>query len=124
MSRRTMIVAAAAISVLAVVAWLVFSPTEEQRIKAQLVRLATAVRLTADDTNAITRGARIRSELEAVLDPNVRLSIPEVTSLRSGRQELATTATAASAYLRTFEVTLDELEIKLDEPKTSAKVAA
>jgi hypothetical protein len=124
---RLRIVLAAFVAVaLAVGAYFVFRPTDEARIRAQLDRLAEVVRISDTDAqeNPIARLARVDGGLKELFEPDVRLSIPEVTSVHSGRRELAELLVGAPRYVRSFEVSFTSVTVKLDEARTTALVGA
>ncbi len=119
------LVVAALLAVGLVVAAL-FRSSDEGRIRAKLVTLTTAVRVTSDDVNAnpIARFARVNDAFGAIFEPDVRVSIPELTGLGAGRRALAEAASQSPRYFTSFEVELDPVTIKMDEARTSALVAA
>ena len=106
--------------------YFLFRPSDESRIKAQLAKLAAAVRITEADmqTNPIGRLAHVSDAFEPLVEPDVRVSVPELTSLESGRRGVVQLVTAAPHYVKTFEVDFKRVEIKLDEGHTSALVGA
>lgn len=119
-------IAAAGLAIVIGVWAVFFRPSDEARIRAQLTKLAAAVRITADDTsvNPIGRFAHVNDAFASLFDRDVRVSIPELTSLDAGRKPLAELATHAPRVFRTLDVDFSEIEIKLDEAKTSALVGA
>lgn len=123
--RRAAIGLGAAI-VVGALAYVALRPTDESRIRKQLARLAAAVRVTEADmqTNPIGRLAHVSGELEDLFDPDVRVSIPELTTLRSGRRPLAEIVTGAPHYVRSFEVDFTGVTVKIDEAGASAAVGA
>ena len=123
--RRAWLVAAAAV-VLGVGGYVAFRPTDEWRIRDKLAKLAAAVRVTEADVqaNPIGRLAHVSGLFEPLFEPDVRVSIPELRSLESGRSELAQAVTAAPRFLRTFDVDFSDITVKLDEAGASAEVGA
>lgn len=122
---RIVAIAIAAIVTAAVVLFFVLRPSDEQRVRAQLLRTVAAVTVTEDDTNPIVRLARIRREFKETLDKDVRISlvdVPNVPALRNGRDALGETATQLTAVFRTMEIDLSAIEVKLDDAHTSAQV--
>ena len=110
-----------------VVVWLtVFRASDDARIREQLAKLAAAVRVTADDaqTNPIGRFAHVNDAFTKLFDRDVRVSIPELTSLDSGRRPLAELATSAPRVFRSFDVDFSDIEVKIDDAKSSALVGA
>jgi hypothetical protein len=113
-------------AVLGVGGYFVLRPTDESRIRKQLSKLATAVRIKESDmqSNPIGRLAHVSGEFEELFDPDVRVSVSELTSLRSGRRELAEIVSGAPRFVRTFEVDFSGVTIKIDEAGASAAVGA
>jgi hypothetical protein len=113
-------------AVLGVGGYYAFRPTDESRIRKQLSKLAAAVRVTEADmqANPIGRLAHVSGELEELFDPDVRVSVSELTSLHSGRRELAEIVTAAPRSVRTFEVDFSGVTVKIDDAGASAAVGA
>jgi hypothetical protein len=107
-------------------AFLLFRPSDESKIRAQLARLAAAVKVKEADmqTNPIGRLAHVEGEFESLFDPDVRASVPELGSIPPGRRGLAELVTGAPRYVRTFDVDFGNVTIKLDDAHTSALVGA
>jgi hypothetical protein len=98
---RTLAVAALAAVGLAVVAYLVLRPTDESRILAH-----------------------VNGDLQDLFEPDVRMSLPEVTEATSGREALAELVAGAPRFVSTFDVDFASVTIKLDEARTTALVGA
>lgn len=115
---------AGAVLAVAVVTALVLRPTDESRIRAQLTLLAKTVRITEADaqTSPVARLARVHEAFDALFEPDVRVSIPELPSLRSGRRDLAEAVTSAPRVLRSFDVDFADVTLALDESRTTARV--
>ena len=124
--RRLVVLAAVVAAAIAVGAYLVFRPTDEARIRAQLDRLAEVVRITDADAqeNPLARMSRVDGELEKLFEPDVRASIPEVATLAPGRRALTELVVGAPRFVRSFEVTFTSVTVKLDEARTTALVGA
>jgi len=104
-------------------------PTDESRIRAQLTHLASAVRITDADQEAspIARLAHVSGELDGLFEPDARVTIPELSELGSGhagRRDLAELVAGAPRYVRTFDVDLTDVAIKMDGAHTTAFVGA
>jgi hypothetical protein len=123
--RRVALAALVAI-LLAAAGYFALRPTDESRIHAQLARLAAAVRVTEADlqTNPIGRFAHVSGVFEELFEPDVRVSIPELTSLQSGRRELAELVAGAPSYVRSFDVDFANVTVKIDDARASALVGA
>jgi hypothetical protein len=104
--------------------YVVLRPSDEARIKEQIAKLSALVRVTEDDaqTNPIGRMAHVSDALGALVDRDVRVSVPDLPSLGSGRQPLVELITSEPHFLRTLDADFSHVQIKLDEPHTSAMV--
>ncbi|HEY3821952.1 MAG TPA: hypothetical protein VGL81_32520 [Polyangiaceae bacterium] len=117
------------LATLAAGAYLVWRPTDESRIRAQLTALAGAVRIRDADAeaNPIARTAHVGGELEGLFEPGARVNVPELSELASGhadRRELAELVAGAPRYVRTFDVDFTSVTVKLDAGHTTAFVQA
>jgi hypothetical protein len=98
--------------------------SDEDQIRAQLTRLAAALSMP-EGANVVFRGTKMRSELEAIFEEDVRANIPDLpVALPNKRSELADTATQLSTVFRTIDVDFKDVEVKLDDAKQTAHVAA
>jgi hypothetical protein len=113
-------------SALGVGGFFALRPTDESRIRAELAKLAAAVQIKEADAqaNPIGRLAHVSGVFETLFEPDVRVNAPELTPLQSGRSELVQLVTAAPRFVRTLDVDLGRITVKLDEPATSADVGA
>jgi hypothetical protein len=123
---RSALVAFPVAAVVAIGAYFGLRPTDESRIRSKLDALAAAVHVNEADmqTNPIGRLAHVSDAFEPLFERDVRVSIPELTTLGSGRRELAQMVTAAPRYVRTFDVGFDSVTVKIDDTQTSALVGA
>ncbi len=97
--------------------------TDEERIHAQLRRLAAAVSFT-DGANPAARALRLRGELSAVLTPEVSVSVVELGVQQRGREELVATTLQASSLARRLEVELTSVRIRIADDRATARAAA
>jgi hypothetical protein len=106
--------------------YFVFRPTDESQIRAALAKLVAAVQIKEADAqaNPIGRLAHLSGVFETLFEPDVRVNIPELTPLQSGRTELVQMVVAAPRFVRTLEVDLGGVTVKLDEAAASAEVGA
>lgn len=103
--------------------WLLFFRTSDERaIQKKLDRLATAVRVEGSE-NPVMRGARLQGEFTEIFVKDVLVEIPELTSIKSGRQELLAVATQAGGYYQSVRLSFDQTKIQLDDAKRSARVS-
>jgi hypothetical protein len=98
---------------------LFFSSSEEDKIRAKLDLLETAVAVEGQ-TNPVVRGARIKDAFSAIFIKQVAVEIPELTQAKTGRTELVGLATQAPLAYETVSVDLGGLEIRLDQTALSA----
>jgi hypothetical protein len=127
MTPRRLALTALAVIAVAFGSWLLFfRSSDEALIRAKLAKLAKETRVTAEDTstNPIGRFAHVNDAFKTLFDRDVRVSIPEVPGIQSGRKDLAEAVTNAPRVVRTFEVDFSEIEIKLDDAKAGALVGA
>jgi hypothetical protein len=108
----------------AVGAYFLFRPSDEARIRAMMATLEKEARVTTEEQNPIGRLAHVNDAFSKLFDRDVRVSIPELTTLHSGRRELAELATGAPRYVRTLDVDFEDITIKMDDAHTSALVGA
>src|SRR3970282_160407 len=99
-SRRTLLAGVAA-AWLGVVAWLVLSDSDEEKIRTRLDELAHAVG-SAPDGNLAFRSLRLKSAFEEALEPNVRFDAPELPAT-TGARELAQMAASAPRFFGELE---------------------
>jgi hypothetical protein len=97
---------------LALLAYALFGASDEERIMTRLKELASAVE-TKEGENLIFRTARLNRAFEEALDPNARLSAPELPST-TGRKELAALAGGATRFSPNFQVSLGETDVRID----------
>ena len=88
---------------LALLAYVVFGGSDEDKILARLKEVARAVETRSDETNVLLRTARINGVFKAALEPDVTFTAPELGS-RAGSRALA--VLAGDAPVRFGEVTL------------------
>lgn len=124
MSLRTKAALAVGALVLVLVTWFVASrPSDEDRVKRALDRLASAASVRQDD-NVIARAGRLKSEFRDVVDEDVRVDIPELGLRVTGRKKLVEDAAAASAVFGSATCLLTQVTVQLDPSKTTAKADA
>ncbi len=119
--RNKVLAGTLAVAIAAAIYFGFFARSDEEQIRKAVARLAHAVEVRPDDSNVIVRTARVRSELNEVLDENVHVSVPELTNLRQGRREVAEAASQASLAYRSAEIDVADLQIKFDPTHESAK---
>lgn len=95
--------------------------TDEERIRARLDQLTTAVRVDRGE-NALARGARVRRAFDEVLARDVVMRIPDMPDPEPGRSALLVLAMHAGQRYRTAEVELSDTSIRLDAARNAANV--
>lgn len=110
---KRLVAIAAGVLGIGVIGYAVFSePSDEEQIRELLERLETAVVVDGRE-NLLIRKARIDGEFDEIFDADVRVSIPELTSLKDGRSGLSMVATQAGSYFQTASVDIDDLELEV-----------
>ena len=114
MPTRQQIVAGAGVSIgLLLIGYALFSrETDEEQIKRKLDELEEAVHVSGDAENVVVRGARLNGDFEKIFDQKVRISIPELTSAASGRQDLVGLATKAGTWFETLDIDFESVSIE------------
>jgi hypothetical protein len=97
-------------------------PSEEERIRSVLDRLARAVSVEPAETNALLRAARLRKELGELLTDDVDVSIPELSASTRGRESVTAIAARAGSLYGSAEISLSAVDVKLDANETRASV--
>jgi hypothetical protein len=123
MNKRLLGVAAAVLGA-AVLLYAIFAKkSDEELIREQLERLAEVVQVSTPNENPLFRGPRMSREFETLFVPAVRVDISELTSVRSGRQDLVGVATRAGSVYRSAEVSIHPESVDVLAGGTSAKVS-
>ncbi len=99
---------------------LFFSDSEEDLIRARLEQLEVATKVKSSGGNLVIRAARVRKAFSEIFIKDVSFQIPELSSIGSGRNKLVALAANAPRRYQSAAIDLDGLEIKIDEPQTSA----
>lgn len=121
MDRKTWMAALALFAVAAVYV-VFFRKTEEDRIKAQLVALAEAVHKEPGE-NEMLRAMRVEKAFVHLFTKDVELSIPEVSSGRRARHELATLTVGAGHAASKIGLSYEGLHIEIEKPAARAWVS-
>ncbi len=91
---RSRVALAVVVASVALLAYVIFGGSDEDKILARLKELASAVETKTDETNIVLRTARINGVFKEGLDPMVVFSAPELQTQR-GIRDLATLAGGA-----------------------------
>jgi hypothetical protein len=123
LSRREWTLAAIGVLGFSVVGYGIFSAeSDEEKIRAVLANLAHAVKVDPDAPNILVRAGKINQAFSEIFTEEVSYLIPERTSGRHGRKELARLATEVGPFFTSLEITFTELEIEIAEATSSAQV--
>jgi hypothetical protein len=76
-----------------------------------LDQLETAVRVEGEAQNPVFRLANLNEAFSEIFTEDVSVSIPELTSLRSGRQPLVGLAARATSHAEAVDVDFQDLEV-------------
>lgn len=109
--------------VLAVVA-LLFSPSEEDRIRARLTQLEDAVRVDDGAHNPLVRHGRVRKEFAEIFTKEASARIVELDERLGSRDDLTAAATQAAVVYQTADVSFGDTDIQVDPAGMTAEVTA
>ncbi|MDF2694017.1 MAG: hypothetical protein K0S65_2400 [Labilithrix sp.] len=108
--------------VAAVALWLTFfRASEEDQIRKTLGELAKIVAVKEGDT-LLSRTARLRSRLKAVVDDDVRVNVSELDLDVRGRHKLEEDAAKAGLIFQNADCAFTSLTIKVDPAGSVATV--
>ncbi len=98
LSRRSVLFSILAAIGIGVRTYVAIRPSDEARIRKQLSKLEAAVRVREADVQGTSGGrlSKVSDAFDDLFDPDVRVSIPELTSLAPGRPALAQLRAGAS----------------------------
>jgi len=110
---RSRLAVAVILASAALLAYVVFGGSDEDKILFRLKELASAVETRADETNVVLRVARINRVFKEGLEPTVSFSAPELPA-RSGIRELAVLAGEAPQAFGEFKLSLGATDIHVE----------
>lgn len=87
--------------------------SEEERVRGVLSRFGRAVSVEADQTNPLVRLAFVNGEFKETVEADVHISIPELTNLKHGRQNLAEVAVQSGQVFRTATVEFSNCDVQV-----------
>ena len=119
MPPRSRIAFAVVIASVALLSYVIFGSSDEDKILFRLKELARAVETRSDETNVLLRTARINGVFKDGLEPNVTFSAPELPS-KSGIRELAVLAGEAPRAFGEFKLALGATDIHIEGPLARA----
>ncbi len=120
-SRRTLAIIVLAASA-AALGWLIFGGSDEERIRAQLIKLCDAVG-TREGEALPFRTARLNGAFTELLQPDVTFDAPELERAQGIRQ-LSLLASSGPRLFGQFSVSLEQTEISLDQKAKQARATA
>lgn len=122
--RRLLAIGGVALGVV-LVGWAIFGrENDEDKIRGQLAKLEGLIRVQGDPPNLVVRALMLKREFAELFDRDVRVDIPEVSDMRSGRDDLAGLAAQEQRWFSTLDVSFRSIDIQLNNARTSAQVAA
>ena len=110
---RSRVALAVIVGSLALLAYVIFGGSDEDKILLRLKELANAVETKPDETNVILRTARINGVFKQGLEPTVAFSAPELQS-ESGIQNLATLAGQAPQAFGELTLSIGATDIHVE----------
>jgi hypothetical protein len=123
MMRRNVLIGVAVVALASVLAFVLTRPSEEQRIEETLRRLVKMVSVKDGDT-LFSRAGRIRSGAKEIVDDGIRVEVPDLDVRVTGREPFADGATKAGLVYQSASAELVQIDVKLDEARTTAKADA
>jgi hypothetical protein len=120
-SRRTAALAVVIASV-ALLGYVLFHESDEDRILARLEELARGVE-TSPGENMAFRTLRLRKLFDEALEPEVRFSATELDDT-TGRKELAALAGSAPNTFGNLDVSIGSTDIRINRERGDAEVAS
>lgn len=121
MNKKLAVVVGAVVTGAAALVIVLTRPSEEERIKKVLERLAAAVAIKEGDT-VISRAGRMKSELKDVVDDQVSVDVEELGIHDTGRASLIEDAMKAGLVYQSASAELKSITIKLNEGASVAQV--
>lgn len=122
-SKRVLVAGACAVVALAVLVVTLTRPSEEERVKRTLDRVAKVVAVKTDDT-VLSRAGRLRSGLKELVDDDVRVDVPDLSMRVTGRDRLLDGAMKAALVYSSADCELASVTVQLDPSATTAKADA
>lgn len=123
-SRRVWAIAGVATGLLAIFYSIFAADSPEEQIRHTLDRLERAASFAEPGGNLLVMTGELNEKFKEVFAKEVRVSIPELTSLRSGRRELAAVAARARLSYDAVDLRLSVDELQLHEERRTATVQA
>ncbi|MCA9629909.1 MAG: hypothetical protein KC766_19695 [Myxococcales bacterium] len=87
--------------------------SDEERVRGVLSRFARAISIDAEQTNPLARLGFVKGEFKEIVDSDIRVSVPELTSLKRGRTSLAEVAVQTGQYFRAATVEFSNCDIEV-----------
>jgi hypothetical protein len=110
---------------LSLIGYALFSrETDEEQIRRKLDELEQAVGVSGEPENVVVRGARVKGDFAKIFDKQVRISIPELTTSTSGREDLVGLAAKAGTWFETLELDFEDVKVEAGEIGASVSTRA
>jgi hypothetical protein len=123
MPKRTVGIAIVAIGVAIAIWALFFRGSEEDRIRAAIVKAAAAVKVVPGE-NPVMRAARVKGDMADVIAKDVAFSVPELPSsdqgVGKGRDPLVGAAISIASVFEEADVTVVFSQVTIDPGGSSA----
>ncbi len=114
MERRRLLALVAGASGIGLIGYaLLTEESDEERVRGVVSRFARAVSVDEDQTNPIARLAFVKGEFRETVEQDVRVSVPELTNLKHGRQALAEAATQTGHLFRTAHIDFSNCDVEV-----------
>lgn len=108
----------------AVIAYALLGPSDEDRIRELLDRLAAAVGVDEGERNPLVRHGRLRGEFAEIFAKEASASVPEVGEGLHGRDQLVAAATQVGSVYQSADVGLGDVKVSVDKAGQSAEASA
>lgn len=114
MERRRLLALVAGVLGIGLIGYaLLTEESDEERVRGVISRFARAVSVEPDQTNPIARLAFLKGEFREIVEADAQFSVPELTNLKQGRQQLAEVATQAGQVFRAATVEFSNCDIQV-----------
>ncbi|MGZ3416456.1 MAG: hypothetical protein ACXVEF_04115 [Polyangiales bacterium] len=119
MPKRSLGIAIVGIAVTIIIWALFFRGSEEDRIRAAIVKAAAAVKVIPGE-NPVMRAARVKGDLVDVMEKDVAFSVPELNDVGKGRDPLVGAAISISSVFEEADVNVVFSQVTIEPGGHSA----
>jgi len=96
--------------------------TDEELIRERLAELETAIEVGGEPKNLAVQALQMKGTFSNLFEPGVIAHIPELGSVRRGRDELAALATSSRNYFASLDVDFEHVHVQIDAAGRNAEV--